>query len=385
VTIIARLAAALALVVACCTPIALRAAEDSERIRAVVDRAIEPVLKQHDVPGMAVGVTTRGRQQFFYYGAASKETGTAVNADTLFEIGSISKMFTATLSGYAHALGRMSLFDHPGRYMPALRGSALDAATLLSFGTYTAGLPLHLPNAIKTNAEMEAFLAAFKINAPVGTVRQYSNPSAGLVGHLTALAMQSDFSALMQDTLLPRLGVKGCFIRVPSARAQDYAQGYKGNTPRRMGQAVFDAEAYGLKCTAAGLLRFVEANIRPDALEPPMRRAVETTQVGYFTVGPMVQGFGWEQYPYPVALKRLLAGNSNDMIFKPNAVTRLDPPRMPAGPTLFNKTGGTAGFSAYAAFVPKEAIGIVMLANKSVPAEARITAALSVLNALARR
>ncbi len=359
-------------------------ASDAAVIRAAVDRTILPLMKEHEVPGMAVGVTAGGKQHFFYFGVASRATGAPVNADTLFEIGSISKMFTATLVGYAQAQGKLSLTDHPGRYMPALQGSALDRATVINLATYTAGLPLHLPNAIKTMPEAEAFLQTLKIKAAPGTVRLYSNPSAGLVGHIAALAMSGDFTDLMETQLLPKLGVRGCFIRIPASRAQDYAQGYKGNTPRRMGQAVFDAEAYGLKCTASGLLRFVEDNIRPDALDPVTRRSVETTQVGYARIGGMIQGFGWEQYPWPVPLKQLLAGNANDMIFKPNAATTLDPPRAPSGPMLFNKTGGTAGFSAYAAFVPAKRIGIVVLVNKSIPTPARVTAAHAILDTLAQ-
>jgi beta-lactamase class C len=360
-------------------------AQDAATIAASVDRTFRPLIKEHNVPGLAVGVTAGGKQHIFYYGVASKETGVPVNADTLFEIGSISKMVTATLAGYAQAQGRLSFDDHPGKYMPALRDTALDKASLINLATYTAGLLLHLPNAIKTLAEAEAFLQKQKIAAVPGTTRLYSNPSAGLIGHLTALAMKGNFADLIELDLLPKLGVRGCFIRIPQARVQDYAQGYKGNTPRRMGQAVFDAEAYGLKCNAAGLLRFVEDNIRHDALEPALRRAVEGTQVGYFQVGGMVQGFGWEQYPWPVPLKRLLAGNSNEMIFKPNAATKLDPPRPASGPALFNKTGSTAAFSAYAAFVPVQQIGIVILANKSIPTPARVTAAHAVLESLAQR
>ena len=381
-TVIARLIGSLALAFACCLPVALLAADDAA-IRAAVDSAVQPMMQEHEVPGIAVGVIAGGKPLYFYYGVASKETGAKVDADTLFEIGSISKMVTATLAGYAQVQGALSLTDHPGRFMPALRGTALDKATLINLGTYTAVLPLHLPNAIKTDAEMETFLAKLKITAAPGSMRLYSNPSVGLLGRVSARAMNGNFADLIETQLLPKLGVRTCFIRIPQAHEQNYAHGYKGRTPRRMGQAVFDAEAYGLKCNAAGLLRFVEANIRPDALDAPLRPAVEATQVGYFKVGGMVQGFGWEQYPWPVALKQLLAGNSDDMIFKPNAATWFDPPRKPSEPTLFNKTGGTAGFSAYAAFVPAQRIGIVILSNKSIPTPARITAAYAVLEALA--
>jgi beta-lactamase class C len=71
------------------------------------------------------------------------------------------------------------------------------------------------------------------------------------------------------------------------------------------------------------------------------------------------------------------------MAMKPHAATPLTPPQPPSGPTLFNKTGSTGGFAAYAAFVPAERIGIVMLANKTFPNEARVTAAHAVLEVLA--
>jgi beta-lactamase class C len=163
----------------------------------------------------------------------------------------------------------------------------------------------------------------------------------------------------------------------------NYAWGHnKANKPIRVNPGVLDAEAYGVKSTAADMIHFVEANIRPENLETPMRRAVEGTHVGYFKIGEMVQGLGWEQYPYPIALDRLLAGNSVTMIMEANAATPLTPPQNPSKPTLFNKTGSTNGFGAYVAFVPEKKIGIVMLANKNFPIPARITAAHAVLEQL---
>jgi beta-lactamase class C len=146
---------------------------------------------------------------------------------------------------------------------------------------------------------------------------------------------------------------------------------------------VFDFEAYGVRSSAADMIRYVEANIRPDALDPAMRRAIEGTHIGYFRTGEMVQGLGWEQYPYPVTLNRLLAGNSEEIVMKPNPTTQLTPPLTPSQPTLFNKTGSTNGFGAYAVFVPAKKIGIVMLANRNFPVPARLAAAHAVLEQLA--
>jgi beta-lactamase class C len=87
----------------------------------------------------------------------------------------------------------------------------------------------------------------------------------------------------------------------------------------------------------------------------------------------------WEQYPYPVELGTLLAGNSDDVILKPNPVRKLDPPLPPQETVLINKTGSTNGFSTYVAFVPARKLGIVLLANKRYPIAARVRAAYEIL------
>lgn len=76
--------------------------------------------------------------------------------------------------------------------------------------------------------------------------------------------------------------------------------------------------------------------LHPQKLKQPLRAAVETTHVGYFQVGAMTQGLGWEQY-------------------------------------------------AYAAFIPQQKIGIVMLANTNFPNEARITASYHVMQQLLQK
>ena len=376
--------AALTATLVCVVPQTGRADEQA-RIAAAVDGAFRPLLQQHGVPGLAVAVTVDGRRYFFNYGVASRDGNQAVTQNTLFEIGSVSKTFTATLATHTAATGRLSLNDRPGKYIPQLRDSPIDQASLVNLGTYTAGgLPLQLPGTVSVVADAVTYFRQWQPSAPPGTQRRYSNPSIGLFGHLTALAMGGDFAGLMEKEIFAGLGFGQTYIRVPKAAMDSYAWGYnKDNRAVRVNPAVFDAEAYGVKTTSSDLIRFVEANIAPETLDMPMRQAVEGTQVGYFRIGGMVQGLGWEQYPYPVTLEALLAGNSTTMIYEANPATPLDPPQRPSGPTLFNKTGSTGGFSAYAAFVPDKRIGIVMLANRNIPIPARITAAHAVLEALA--
>jgi beta-lactamase class C len=359
-------------------------AASASPVADAVDRAYAPLLEEYDVPGIAVAVTVDGRQHFFEFGVADKKTQAAVTRDTLFEVGSVSKAFTATLAGYATARGALDLNDHPGQYLPALAGTALDEARLRNLGTYTAGgLPLQFPDSVTDADQMTAYFQRFQPEAPPGVMRRYSNPSIGLLGHIAALALQGDFTDLLESQVMPALGLSRSFVNVPDAARDSYAWGYdKDNHPVRVNPGVLDAEAYGVKSTAADMIRLIERNIDPSGLEPTMRQAVEATQIGYFEVGPMVQGLGWEQYPYPVSLDQLLAGNSTEMAMSSQPATPLAPQSVgPAG--LFNKTGSTDGFGAYVAFVPDRRIGIVMLANKNLPIPARVTAAHAVLSALA--
>lgn len=365
-------------------PLASAAERDFTAIRNIVDTAIRPVMAEHHIPGMAIALTVRGQTMFFNYGVASKEEQTLVSEGTLFEIGSVSKVFTGVLASYAQVLGKLSLDDHPGKYLPQLKGSEIDEASLLNLGTYTAGgLPLQFPEDIAGNDEAIDYFRQWQPDSAPGTQRNYSNPSIGLLGHISGFAFNSNFADAMETRIFPKLGLSHSYIRVPEDAMGDYAWGYgKANKPIRVNPGVFDAEAYGVKSTAADMIRYVQANIEPSGLQEAMRHAIQGTHSGFFKVGGMVQGLGWELYPYPITLDNLLGGNSRSMIMESNAATPLSPAQRPVEPTLFNKTGSTNGFGAYVAFVPKEKIGIVMLANRNYPVPARIKAAHAILRQL---
>ncbi|OWQ84132.1 class C beta-lactamase [Roseateles aquatilis] len=377
---LARAAGCLVLAAAC--PLAAHAAADDARVRAVVDAAVRPLMASHDIPGMAVAVTVDGRRYVFTYGVASKESRAPVTETTLFEIGSVSKTLTATLAAYAQATGQLSLDDHPGQYLPELKGRPIDQATLLHLGTYTAGgLPLQFPDPVEGDAAAMAYFRDWQPRAAPGTRRQYSNPSLGLFGRVAGIALKDGFAKAMETTVFPAFGMRHSHLQVPRRAMADYAWGYRQDKAVRVNPGPLDLETYGVKTTAADLLSFVQANIDPSALDAPMRRAVEATQVGHFRVGPMVQGLGWEQYAYPVSREWLLGGNSPEIIFESQPVHQLAAGEW-GGARLFNKTGSTGGFGAYVAFVPSKQIGIVMLANRSYPIPARVEVGLAILNGL---
>ncbi len=364
---------AFAIAACCCTPSAYAA-----DLQTVVDQAIQPIMQEYDVPGIAVAVTANGKTRFFNYGLASREQKTPVSENTLFELGSVSKTFTATLAAYAVVQGKLSLDDHPSRYMPQLKGTPVDNATVLHFGTYTAGgFPLQLPEAVQNNERsMLAYFRDWQPKAAPGKLREYSNPSLGLFGHLTALALKEDFAEAMQKHVISPLGLNNTYVRVPESAMPNYAWGYDKNKPVRMQPDLFYEQTYGVRSTSADMIRYVQANIDPDA---SMRPVIASTHIGHFRTGVMTQGLGWEQFAYPTSLKHLLEGNSPDMLFKANPTTRIKPQ---AESGLYDKTGSTRGFGAYALFVPEKKIGVVILANRNYPIPARVKAAHAILTQL---
>ncbi|CAH0300833.1 Beta-lactamase [Pseudomonas sp. Bi123] len=356
-----------------------------ERIETIVKAAVEPVMQQQKIPGLAIAITVHGQPHYFNYGVASKENGKAVTENTLFEIGSVSKTFTATLAAYAQASGKLSLSDNASQVLPALRGSAFDNISVLQLGTYTAGgLPLQFPGEADRQDKMLGYFKQWKPTYAAGTHRQYSNPSLGLFGYLAAQSMGAPFDELMEKTLLPKLGLKHSYLKVPQDQMALYAQGYsKDDKPVRVEPGALDSEAYGVKTSAADLLRYVEANMNPASLEKPLQQAIASTHTGYYRVGEMTQGLGWELYNYPVTLDTLLAGNSSQMALEAHEVQWLTPPQPQRDTLLINKTGSTGGFGAYVAFIPAKDIGIVILANKNYPNPERIKIAHKILSALA--
>jgi len=242
---------------------------------------------------------------------------------------------------------------------------------------------LQVPDDVTNNAQLLAYFQSWKPTYPPGSYRIYANTGIGMLGMIAAKSMNEEFVPLMEGQLLPKLGMKHTYFDVPKAQTENYAQGYTAtDTPVRMTPGVLASEAYGIRTSIGDLLRFVEANMRMLDLDGKLQRAITDTHTGYYRVGAMTQDLIWEQYQYPVKLQDLLAGNSAKIIFEANPAIAIDPPLQSKDDVLINKTGSTNGFAAYVAFAPERKIGVVILANKSYPIDARVTAAYEILTRL---
>ncbi|GFM82699.1 beta-lactamase [Pseudomonas cichorii] len=345
---------------------------------------IMSVMQQYNIPGMTIAVTDNGQRRFYDYGVSSKDTQEKVSNNTLFELGSISKLFTATLATWAQANGQLSLTARIDTYVPQLYGSRLGKVPLFHLGTHTAGgFPLQFPETIRDNEQMMSYFKAWQPQYLPGAHRSYANPSIGLLGMIAANRMKLPFNVAMEQHLYPALGMTNSYLDVPANRQSWYAQGYnKQDEPVRLNPGVLAAEAYGMKSGSGDLLRFIEANMGTVQKPPALQRALADTRIGYFESGAMTQDLIWEQYTLPVRLETLLEGNSNKMAYETQPATALSPPLAAQQDVWINKTGSTNGFGGYIAFVPGKKLGIVILANKNYPNEARVRLAYRILGEL---
>ncbi|MGP1389511.1 MAG: class C beta-lactamase [Vibrio diabolicus] len=357
----------------------------SSQLKSVVDECAKGLMNEYDIPGLAVAVTIDGKRYFYNYGFADESKGSLVTNDTIFELGSISKTFAATLTGYAQEKGKLNMDDKVKDYIPELENSVLGNTKLVHVATYTAGgLPLQFPSEVTNDADMMQYYKTWKPEYEAGTKRKYSNPSIGLFGYIGALSMKSDYTEMMETVILPELGMTNTFVDVPKDKLNNYAFGYSSEgKPVRVNPGILDAQAYGIKSTSLDMLQYIEANMGQAQLNTDIENALERTHTKYFDTDTFTQAVGWEGYDYPVSLSQLLKGNSSDVILNAKPVQASESGTL-GRDVWYNKTGSTGGFGAYVAYVPSEKIGIVILANKNYPNAERVEAAYNIISSVVK-
>lgn len=355
----------------------------ADKIANLAEDSFSSAVADYDIPGLVVGVTLRGKHYFYATGLASREENIAVSPDTIFELGSISKIFNVSLAALAEQRGILNLDAAVSDQLAKLRGSAFGDISLMDLATHTTGgLPLKVPKSIKDVSGLIDWLTDWKPRQ-AGT-RSYSNVSIGLLGHITADAFGMSFADAAEQVLFPAMGLESTWVNVPAVAMDRYAFGYdrRSNEPIRVNPGVLDAEAYGVKSTARDLLRLLDLELGHSESSLELSAALERTRQGQTKTPYYVQDMIWEQYSWPVSLDVLVKGAGYSFVLKSKPVERIDPPMPPQQDVILHKTGSTNGFGGYVALLPGEGLGIVVLTNRNYPNKARIRATYDLIQKL---
>ena len=356
--------------------VVIAAPVDEEKLTATVTEALRPAFEQYRAPGVALALILDGEPYFFTFGETALGEGEPVTERTLFEIGSVSKTFTATLAAYAEVKGALDFAKPVSTYIPPLRDSAMDSVSVLNLATHTAGhFPLQVPERVRNDGQLLAYFRNWTPGYVPGSKRTYANPASGLLGLVAARSLNQPFAQAMEQYVFRGLGLSETFLQVPAENMAQYAEGHNSqHQPVRLHMGLLGEEAYGVRSSAADLARYLAAQMQLVKVNADLEKALQKTRTGYFQTDYYVQDLVWEQYTLPVDKSRLLSGNARAMIAGDQPVTAIEPPLAPQQGVLLNKTGSTGGFSTYVAFIPQRKFGFVLLANKYFPNEVRIEA-----------
>ena len=203
---------------------------DAEIRKILADR----IDTQHQGVGIVVGVIDAHGRRFVSYGVSDKADGRPVDQRTIFEIGSMSKVFTSLLLADMVQRREVKLDDPVAKYLPAgvkvpERGGR--QITLIDLATHTSGLP-RLPTNLApkdpgnpyadyTVAQLYAFLSSYSLPRDIGSQYEYSNLGGGLLGHVLALRAGTDYGALVRQSITGPLGMTSTTIALtPEEKAR---------------------------------------------------------------------------------------------------------------------------------------------------------------------
>src|SRR5436190_2949681 len=191
-----------------------RASTDSGRL---TDTEIKTMLKDYIDSdrlgvGTAIGLTDEHGTRVVCHGKMDNGTDGEVDGDTLFGIGSITKVFTALLLQDMVERGEMKLEDAVQKYLPesvkvpTYQGKEI---TLLHLATHTSGLP--------RDRHQEAYTALPRctLRQPPGSSREYSNFGMALLGHAIALKAGKDYETLVVERICKPLGMESTRVNPP--------------------------------------------------------------------------------------------------------------------------------------------------------------------------
>jgi CubicO group peptidase (beta-lactamase class C family) len=254
---------------------------------SLTDAELKTMLQDYiendkEAVALVVGIVDQQGSRVVSHGKFDARSDRDVDGDTLFAIGSITKVFTGLLLQDMIERGEMNLDDSVQKYLPnSVRIPTYEGKdiTLLHLATHTSGLPRD------SSGDVYPFLSHCNLRWAPGTRREYSNLGVGLLGHLIALKAGKDYETLVIERICKPLGMNSTKITLPPEIKTRLAPGHAmpGHRVRDFSSSHHDTNASaptlfgagGIRSTANDLLKFVAAyaGLTPSPLNSLMEKA----------------------------------------------------------------------------------------------------------------
>lgn len=209
-----------------------------------IDQQIERIAKKYIIygrtPGVIIGTIKDGETKIYSYGVADLKTGALINEYTIFEIGSITKTFTALLTSQMVLQGKFSLQDTVNNYLPVnmqLPSKNNIPIKWVHLLNHTSGLERE-PNDLDFNepfnyseSQMSTYLSRANLMTIPGNEILYSNTGMGLSGYAMSKITDSTYALLVENRIFSKLNMVYSFCNNNEKPLNNTAQGYYGNKP----------------------------------------------------------------------------------------------------------------------------------------------------------
>lgn len=325
-------------------------------IDSVVQRLVKPVLEKNKKLSFVVGVITKDGKKTCSFGTIrldGKEQ--PPNERTIYEIGSITKVFTGTVLAILTLEKKVRLDDPVQPWLPAdwklPRRDERDIS-FLHLATHTSSLPVQppvLPMAALLSGTIDdpyskfdskavaQSLKSIQLAEPIGCKHSYSNLGVGLLGHALAKADGTDsYQSLVTKRIFRPLGMADSSIELSDEQKKRLASGHDKDGEAASGWSFATLEACGgIRSSLADMLRFMEAAMAKKE-------------------GPLGGAFAFGQQPW-----RELAGRRNEV----GLCWMRSQPSEKSLRIWHN--GGTGGYASFMGFRPKSGEGVVILCNSA--------------------
>ena len=199
--------------------------------KEIHDMLVNYIDVQHKSHGIVVGVITKRGREIIAYGHFDGADSRVPDGDTVFEIGSISKVFTSLLLADMVVKGEVKLDDPISKYLPASINAPTrngKQITLLDLATHYSGLP-RMPVGWTWDYSPEQMfesLSHYQLTRDPGQKYEYSNYAVGLLGQILALRAGTDYETLLRTRITEPLGMQSTAIHLTPAMKANFTPGH---------------------------------------------------------------------------------------------------------------------------------------------------------------